>query len=418
MPHPTTLSMRDKYYVLVLLAFWLPNESQRHGNKFDGASGCCCVDGAIPMHQQRMSRRRSKRRRSSNHPPQSSVVHDFDDYPDLYSMKEAYDDSSSSSYFERNNHMISPPLNIPKQQRRRRSTQQLDDNADNNARDVNAQLRHDLLNGYSNNIFDSDDSSPPKKYDKLAYPWEYIWQNQTTSIDSRRTGVPVEMNINFHRILSVDIIHSTMDFIIWLRFIWFDPRLSWNPSEYNNITKTWFWEMSEIWTPDIELYNMASPLSDTLEDVYAHVSHEGIVTWDRPGHLIPSCKFVGLEYFPFDTLSCQMEFGSWSYSEEYIAIKLYEEAGYSLGGVMLTPGEMYMEYMLAKESPVSAEVYAYKGQDDVKEDAKVHAKDTAEENWPGEKDIVCLLFGYLLAGYKPYYTHHFFCIKSCHTKSL
>ena len=55
------------------------------------------------------------------------------------------------------------------------------DNADNNARDFNAQLRYDLLNGYSYNIFD-DISSP--KYDKLAYPWEYIsWQNQTTTME-------------------------------------------------------------------------------------------------------------------------------------------------------------------------------------------------------------------------------------------
>ena len=42
-----------------------------------------------------------------------------------------------------------------------------------------------------------------------------------------------------------------------MRIEWVDPRLTWNPEEYDNLTNAWFWigdggsggETSEIWTP-------------------------------------------------------------------------------------------------------------------------------------------------------------------------
>ena len=73
----------------------------------------------------------------------------------------------------------------------------------------------------------------------------------------------IEVGINFHRILEVDVVRSEVDLLTWMRFIWNDTRLSWDPEEYAGIDKLWFWiesgagmsETSEIWTPDIELWN-------------------------------------------------------------------------------------------------------------------------------------------------------------------
>ena len=136
--------------------------------------------------------------------------------------------------------------------------------------DSNARLRHDLLWGHENfeRYF----------YDKHSYPWEYAWYNQSVG---NRTGVPIETNINFHRVFSVDIVNSVMDLVVWFRMVWVDPRLTWDPAEYGGLNKTWFWlggsETSEIWTPDIELWNLEEsgglqrhhPFAEVLEPSFS-----------------------------------------------------------------------------------------------------------------------------------------------------
>lgn len=178
--------------------------------------------------------------------------------------------------------------------------------------DGNTRLRHDLIKRH-------DGDFDKYNYDKNSYPWDYVWYNDTAG---QRTGVPIETEINFHKVSSVNIVASTMDLSVWFRLSWVDPRLTWDPAEYDGLTQTWFWigdggpggETSEIWAPDVELWNLEVGLSESLDDAYAAVSHEGLVFWSRPGHLRPVCKFTGLEMFPFDTLTCALEIGSWTMS--------------------------------------------------------------------------------------------------------
>ena len=202
-----------------------------------------------------------------------------------------------------------------------------------NAEDPNARIRDDLIwSAY---------------YDRNSYPWEYAWEGDAKE---NRTGVPVEMDINFHRVFSVDTVNPMLDLIVWFRLAWVDPRLTWDPAEYGNHTKTWFWidsgnaggEMSEIWTPDIELWNLEEGLAESLEDAYAVVKYDGSVFWSRPGHLRPACKYSGLEKFPFDELSCTIELGSWVYSGMYMTLAKGggSQTGFSLGGSE-TAGESY-----------------------------------------------------------------------------
>ncbi len=106
------------------------------------------------------------------------------------------------------------------------------------------------------------------------------------------------------------------------KLVWTDARLAWDPADYDNLDKIWFWveagaglsETSEIWTPDIELWNQKESIKTSFSNSFAAVDSDGRVFWSRPGHLNPVCKFRGLERFPFDKLSCVIELGSWSYS--------------------------------------------------------------------------------------------------------
>ena len=81
-------------------------------------------------------------------------------------------------------------------------------------------------------------SSLLENYDKNSYPWELAWQ---AGNDTFRTGVPIEFGLNFHKVLDVDVAESTADLVVWTRISWTDPRLAWDPMEFGNTTKTWFW---------------------------------------------------------------------------------------------------------------------------------------------------------------------------------
>ena len=69
---------------------------------------------------------------------------------------------------------------------------------------------------------------------------------------------------------------------IWWRLVWTDERLSWVPSEHNNITQVPLGS-NEIWKPDLQPYNAQDGIESTLDDSNLMVSSSGSIFWSRPG---------------------------------------------------------------------------------------------------------------------------------------
>lgn len=207
-------------------------------------------------------------------------------------------------------------------------------------------------------------------YVKTAYPWEWWWYEHlnneginddggnitptTISVSKQQLkGIPVELNLNFFKVFKIDTAESTADLVTWVKLRWEDPRLKWDPSEYGGLTKTSFWieggsggeEASQIWTPDVYLWNQEEPISRTLANTYARCKFDGTCTWSRPGRVKATCKFDGLHTFPYDTLHCTLEFSTWSHSKEYIEMKKFDGIGFTKGGGD-TAGETYNEFKL------------------------------------------------------------------------
>eukprot|EP00977_Amphora_coffeiformis_P028241 scaffold34916_cov170-Amphora_coffeaeformis.AAC.5 len=144
-------------------------------------------------------------------------------------------------------------------------------------------------------------------YDRGSFPFVTLWENQ----NGTRTGLPVELGLNFHRVLQVDPTSSVVDMIVWVRQRWNDPRLAWDPEQHNGIYKVNFWvadgsgpggETSEIWTPDLELWNNAEPLAQTLVSTSAVVSSDGtefdLGTVECEEHVYPPFVNAPLEDWP------------------------------------------------------------------------------------------------------------------------
>ena len=156
-------------------------------------------------------------------------------------------------------------------------------------------------------------------YDKHVPPVSI--RGETDSDVQLRFGTDVEIQVRFVRVVSVQPTAGIMTLKIWMRMYWTDTRLAWDPSNprYGNVTEFYSSpiaddsesETSEIWIPDITIYNGNGPTNGMFEPQRAWVGSNGRVALSRPGNLELLCKFSGLVAFPFDTLQCQFDVGGW-----------------------------------------------------------------------------------------------------------
>lgn len=132
-------------------------------------------------------------------------------------------------------------------------------------------------------------------------------------------GTDVMLNLRFWKVDAVDVAAGHLRVKVWWRSKWQDQRLAWDPADYGGITVFPVHaasfadpELSDIWLPDISVYNSVEGLMDSMEPAMARVSHDGTVFWTRPGMFNIACRFSGLVMFPFDLLSCPIDLGGWS----------------------------------------------------------------------------------------------------------
>ena len=111
---------------------------------------------------------------------------------------------------------------------------------------------------------------------------------------------------------------ENIKFNIWMTLLWTDQYLSWNKSNYNLDYITI--QSSDIWIPDLELYNAAA--KPIIYDKYGSLQlyNNGHILWVRPTQYSFSCP-LQLANFPFDNQNCTMLFGSWKYSANFLDIK-------------------------------------------------------------------------------------------------
>lgn len=144
-----------------------------------------------------------------------------------------------------------------------------------------------------------------------------LYVNYTNSVPCVDCPVDVHLGVSMRSLVDVSEIAGTYDMNIWLRHWWRDERLSWNPTEYNNITTTTLFSDPEFdqsaWTPDIKLINTAEKPLDNLDLTDLIVYNTGDVIWSRPGMVKATCIY-DLAHFPYDVQECNLVFSSWSYN--------------------------------------------------------------------------------------------------------
>lgn len=140
----------------------------------------------------------------------------------------------------------------------------------------------------------------------------------------------------------------------WMTLKWNDSRLSWNPSDYDNI-KTIYMNIDNLWSPEIYLYNshLSTSLGKCQPDIDCLIFAEATVVCVMPCEHNGHCSIGDFTNWPFDRQNCSFTFGSW--------MKTGEEMNYNADKVKLISSrakENNQWKLLAAKAKVNAGKYA------------------------------------------------------------
>ncbi|KAF7648563.1 hypothetical protein LDENG_00154900 [Lucifuga dentata] len=132
--------------------------------------------------------------------------------------------------------------------------------------------------------------------------------------------VIVQFEVSMSQLVKVDEVNQIMETNLWLRHIWNDYKLRWDPKTFGGVEFIRV-PSNRIWKPDIVLYNNAVGDFQVDDKTKALLRYNGDVTWIPPAIFKSSCK-IDVTYFPFDYQNCTMKFGSWTYDKAKIDLVL------------------------------------------------------------------------------------------------
>ncbi|KAK3788274.1 hypothetical protein RRG08_027008 [Elysia crispata] len=123
----------------------------------------------------------------------------------------------------------------------------------------------------------------------------------------------VSFGVALAQIIDLDEKNQIITTNCWNTQKWLDPKLTWEPSKYGNITVVRL-PYDTVWLPDIVLYNSAH-LADESVSTNVIVLNNGTVIYLTMVIYKSSCS-IDVKYFPFDSQHCTLDFSSWSYDLE------------------------------------------------------------------------------------------------------
>ncbi|CAF1681701.1 unnamed protein product, partial [Adineta ricciae] len=130
----------------------------------------------------------------------------------------------------------------------------------------------------------------------------------------------VDVGLTIIQVMDLDEQNQIMTTNVQVTLKWNDEHLKWNPSDYNNHTRTVF-SIREIWTPDIVLFNSADVAYSQHREHYLLTAHyNGTVEWVFPDVFRSYCDVV-ITYFPFDKQNCTLEIQSWSRPADELLVR-------------------------------------------------------------------------------------------------
>ncbi|XP_030185746.1 5-hydroxytryptamine receptor 3C-like [Lynx canadensis] len=137
-------------------------------------------------------------------------------------------------------------------------------------------------------------------------------------------SIPTQVNISFtlSAILDVDAQLQLLTSFLWLKMIWTNPFISWDPEKcgaFSKLTVT----TENLWLPDIFIVE-SMDVDQTPEGLSAYVTNDGHIVYNKPMRVTSICS-LDIFYFPFDQQNCTLTFSSFLYTVENMLLGMEKE---------------------------------------------------------------------------------------------
>jgi len=137
------------------------------------------------------------------------------------------------------------------------------------------------------------------------------------------TSKPIDVTFGFQisQILEVNDRDQTVKMKTWVIQSWKNEFLTWEPSEWSNMTYIMV-DAKEVWFPDIVHHNNANkdfPGGAELYKTNIQLSNDGTCEWKSPATFTSMCT-LNIAFFPFDEHQCNAKFSSWAYDSRSIML--------------------------------------------------------------------------------------------------
>ncbi|XP_031566330.1 neuronal acetylcholine receptor subunit alpha-10-like isoform X2 [Actinia tenebrosa] len=140
------------------------------------------------------------------------------------------------------------------------------------------------------------------------------YQKDARPVFNKANAVHVTLDIAYSQLVDLDGKNQILSSKVWVRQMWENPFLTWDPKEYGNVTSINV-HPGMVWKPDLVLYNnIGIGRTGALYsfDTKVTLEHNGKNSWFAPTQIQSICK-IDITYFPFDTQHCSLVIGSWTY---------------------------------------------------------------------------------------------------------
>merc|ERR1711997_547071 len=103
--------------------------------------------------------------------------------------------------------------------------------------------------------------------------------------------------------------------------MWTDNRLTWDSAKFGDMDRIRI-DASEVWLPDITLYNLVGPMTPLARGLSVIVFANGLVIWIPPVSSQSHCD-VNYDNWPWGEQNCTYTAGSWTFNMGEVDIQPY-----------------------------------------------------------------------------------------------
>ena len=153
---------------------------------------------------------------------------------------------------------------------------------------------------------------------------DHLMENHDRRIrPAANTSQPIQVSFGIEITQLIKILNHEQMLVlnVWVNQQWKNELMKWNSSEWGGVTHL-FVEPTDVWIPDIMLYNNGDSGPAGGIDLYRTqilMYPDGTHFWLAPAVFTSTCK-LNMKYFPFDDQHCQLKFGSWMHDSSQMNV--------------------------------------------------------------------------------------------------